>query len=110
MYLIIEQIMNLRSKTNTKTLIELFNKCNNKEEVEHHISQIYDNGNLKIIKDLVYHIQSLYHEKGESPWSDKLYDSIIDVMNEKYNIDLEEKEVESEVKNQQLNFHIIWVL
>lgn len=101
MYLIIEQIMNLRSKTNTKTLIDLFNKCNNKQDVEHHISQLYDNGNLKNIKDLVYHIQSLYHEKGESPWSDKLYDSIIDVMNEKYNIDLEEKEVGSEVKQNQ---------
>lgn len=55
---------------------------------------------VNIIKIMNY-IQDLYHNQGESPWSDAIYDMVVDILKDKYNIDVETNIIGSSIKGSQ---------
>lgn len=85
---------------NNKIIISSISKCLTKFEIEQIIKDLYiQNNSLNNICKVVSYIQNLYHEHGESPWTDKIYDWVTDILIENYNIDIEQNVIGSEVSH-----------
>ena len=75
--------------------INTIKSCNNNEEIINIImcwknqcksTFVFE----KQIKTMIEYIQNLYHNDGISPWSDSLYDNIIEILKQEFNIDAEQ--------------------
>lgn len=85
---------------NTEEQIILLGKYNTMEEVRECLQEWCQELGISCfqshIMKIMHLIQDLYHNQGTSPWSDVLYDSVIDVLRDDYNMDLENDAAEDD--------------
>ena len=68
-------------------------KCTNEQEIISVLRNMYllrsSDEFREHIGEMMHNIQSLYHNEGNSPWSDEQYDIIVDVLKKEYDMDVE---------------------
>ena len=68
-------------------------KCTNEQEIisvlrNMYLTRTHEDFHTHVT-EMMHNIQSLYHNDGNSPWSDEQYDIIVDVLKNEFDMDVE---------------------
>ena len=81
-----------------ESIIQSFAKCQNTNELDDIIQQVKEKEKdfVSSMQNIFYIIQYKYHTEGNSPWDDRTYDLLLELLTDKYQLTLE-KQVGSNV-------------